>query len=367
MAWQSGGLKDIEVLLEVFVLPDFNAVVIPLRINDPIVIDKEEVESLFVERGAVAIQFSKPPYPKDVLRDIEALCKVHRESLEVRFYGHYSTDFDCSVLLEVPSAMNVSVDCMQKARNIEIFSEMKSLKKLSLGVDEMNFPEILALPSLQALEELRIGETKAHPVRLGPLAQYQHLRNLSIAGQSKGIEKLGLSSSIEELYLNQIKKNVALDFITKMSGLRSLRLLLGGRPNIYEVKHQTLTKLEIVRVMGFETISLDSFPLLEELKIEDQIRLKSINFSAAGPNLRQVWLLNCKSLDSLGGFAELSKLEHIRISRTALDFDQLISVGIPKSLHVFAFYDRSNTKTKSIRSRLDKMGYLEYTRNGKTA
>jgi hypothetical protein len=244
---------------------------------------------------------------------------------------------------------------------------MRGLKKLSLGIDEMNFPEVLALPSLRGLEELRLGETEAHPVGLAPLAEYQQLRSLSIAGQSKGIESLGLSSSVEELFLNRIKKNVGLEFINKMSGLRALTLLLGGRSDIHEVKHQSLSKLAVIRVMGFETISLECFPRLEELKIEDQIRLKSINFSATAPNLRQVWLLNCKSLESLGGFAELPKLEHLRISRTALDFDKLISGGIPSTLRVFAFYDRSNPRTKAIRSRLDKLGYLEYSWSGKTA
>jgi hypothetical protein len=46
---------------------------IPLRITDPVAIDLDHVTSLFSERGAVAIQFSKPPYPKEVLRDIEGI------------------------------------------------------------------------------------------------------------------------------------------------------------------------------------------------------------------------------------------------------------------------------------------------------
>ena len=334
---------------------------IPLRVTDPVAIDNEHVKSLFAERGAVAIQFSKPPYSKAVLRDIDALCKVHKEALEVRFYGHYSVDFDCAVLREVPSAMNVSIDCMQKAHNVDVLGEMGSLKMLSLGIDEMNFPNVLALPSLQGLVELRLGETKAHPVALDPLAQYKELRSLTIAGQSKGIEHLGLSPSVQELYLSRIKKSVGLEFTNAMSGLRSLRILLGGRSDIHEVKHPTLKKLEVVRVMGFETIRLDSFPSLEELKIEDQIRLRSIDFTGTASNLREVWLLNCKSLDSLDGFAELPRIEHLRASRTALDFDKLVGGGIPNTLRIFAFYDRSNSKTKAIRCRLDKLGYKEYS------
>jgi hypothetical protein len=113
--------------------------------------------------------------------------------------------------------------------------------------------------------------------------------------------------------------------------------------------------------MGFESLSLNSFPSLEELQIEDQIRLKNIDFSEASSNLKKILLLNCKTLDSISGFVNLHGLEHIRISKTAIDFDRLIKNGVPKKLKIFAFYDRTvdNPKSKAIRSRLDKMGYTD--------
>jgi hypothetical protein len=263
--------------------------------------------------------------------------------------------------------MNVSIDCMRKAHNFEVLGEMGCLRILSLGVDEMDFPGILALPSLQGLEELRLGETKSHPVNLDPLAAYRKLRHLTIAAQTKEIEKIVHSSSIETLGLCMIKKNVRLEFLNQMNGLRSLTLVLGGRSNIHEVKHHALTKLAVIRVMGFEAISLKNFPALEELKIEDQIRLKNINMIGAAKQLRKVSLLNCKSLDSLNGFSELPGLEHLRIAKTALDFDKLINDGIPSTLRIFAFYDRSKPKTKSIRARLDKLGYKEFSWSGTAA
>jgi protein phosphatase 1 regulatory subunit 7 len=185
------------------------------------------------------------------------------------------------------------------------------------------------------------------------------LRDLGIAGHSNGIDCLRVIPGLEELSLNGIKKNVKLDFVSKMKALKSLSFLLGGRSDISEIKHESLKRLEIIRVLGFETISLGDFPVLEELQIEDKIRLKTIDFPESSRKLRQILLLNCKALDSVTGFLNLQGLEHLRIFRTALDFDRLIENDIPSKLRIFAFYDPSKAKTKTIRARLDKLGYTD--------
>jgi hypothetical protein len=91
----------------------------------------------------------------------------------VRFYSHYS-GFDFSTLRNLPSVVNLSVDCLRgNANNIEVLGELENLKILSLGIDKMDFPEILALPKLRKLEELRLGPTDRHPIQLSPLADIQ--------------------------------------------------------------------------------------------------------------------------------------------------------------------------------------------------
>jgi len=334
---------------------------IPLRINDPSIIDGGQVAELFAERGAVCIQFSKPGCSREILAAINTLCLQYRESLEVRFYGHYATSFDFTALREIPNVMNLSVDCLQRATNVEILGELENLKMLSIGIDEMDFPEILSLPRLRNLEELRLGPTNRHPIQLSPLAEYTKLRDLGIVGHSKGIDCLQAIPCLEELRLNGIKKNVKLGFVSKLRALKSLSFLLGGRSEISEIQHEGLKKLAVIRVMGFESLSLSSFPSLEDLQIEDQIRVKNIEFPESSQHLKKLWLLNCKKLDSISGFLNLHALEELRISRTALDFDRLIENGIPSNLKIFAFYHSSNTKTKFIRARLDELGYKEYS------
>ncbi len=140
---------------------------------------------------------------------------------------------------------------------------------------------------------------------------------------------------------------------------RYLRLILGGRSNIDDAAHDSLLRLEIVRVLGIERIDPSLFPNLEGLLIEDQIRLESLVFRGSNPMLKMLQLINCKALKVLSGLAPLEQLEHLRISKTALNVDTLIADGLPPSLKVFGFYTGKNKENHVIRERLDACGFRE--------
>ena len=102
------------------------------------------------------------------------------------------------------------------------------------------------------------------------------------------------------LSLGHISKKQKLGFVSKIRSLRRLVIILGGREDISEIQHDSLEELEILRVLGFNNIeSVDSFPSLRSLAIEDQIRLESIRFSPSNRNLESLRIFNCKN-----GFTE---------------------------------------------------------------
>ncbi len=99
----------------------------------------EAAESGAIEAGASALsrgsnavlQFYAPPYPDDLLIEINRLCAVHGERLQVRFYGHYQDAFDFEVLATVPKVVNLATDCLQRAVNVQALGQLRSLRRLS--------------------------------------------------------------------------------------------------------------------------------------------------------------------------------------------------------------------------------------------
>jgi protein phosphatase 1 regulatory subunit 7 len=332
------------------------------RVNNPSLTDLDSIGELIETHRLVTLQYSAPLYSSEILARIDSLCRKHSEKLEVRFYGHYGDFFDCATLLEIPSVQNLLVDCLQTASNLGAIKTLKNLKTLSLGVDEMKDAEFLHAPNLKNLTELRLGETKHEKVDLRPLATFVDLKYLHLSGQSNHIECLGGMRKLETLSLGQTKKNVDLEFVNSIASLSFLRLILGGRSGISEVKHENLKRLEIIRVLGFEHFDPAAFPKLKELQIEDEIRFKNLTFAGNNENLESLWILNCKTFNSLTGLRHLKNLSHLRIARADLAFDPLIKEGLPSQLKIFGFYSKKASETKRIRKQLDAKGYKEFSR-----
>jgi protein phosphatase 1 regulatory subunit 7 len=141
---------------------------------------------------------------------------------------------------------------------------------------------------------------------------------------------------------------------------RRLVLILGGRESVSEIEHDLLEELEILRVLGFNNIdSLDRFPGLRLLAIEDQIRLENIRFGPSNGNLESLRIFNCKSLRSLDGLGHLGQLKSIRIGTTALSINSILQQRLAASLEVFAFYTGRVKENAAIRKKLDALGYRE--------
>ena len=160
--------------------------------------------------------------------------------------------FDCTTLLHLPSVENLLVDCINEAANLDIIKTLENLKTLSLGVHEMKDPDFLDAPNFKNLTELRLGDTRHETIDLLPIAPiHKKLKYLHLTGQSKHIEYLAKLTKLEKISLGQMKKSVKLDFVNSISTLKFLRLILGGRSGVSEVKHENLEKIGDYQGAGF--------------------------------------------------------------------------------------------------------------------
>jgi protein phosphatase 1 regulatory subunit 7 len=330
------------------------------RITDPDSIRPDELRSRHEAGEEVIVQFSKPCYSVAMLGQLNELCRHFEDRFKVRFYGHYKEGFDCASLQHLPSVRSLSIDSLQAVHNHEAIFLLKNLREFHVGIFLLDFPRFFEAENLRKLRTLFIGETKKKNFDLSLLSKYLQLDRLLIAGHTKNIEAVGSLKSLSWLSLNAVSSSAKLGFVNSLDGLRSLDLILGGRKNINEIEHPRLERLRVIRVLGFDAFDAAKFPQLQELQIEDQIRLNALEFSSTNGELRRILLLNCKELISVSGLRILPRLYEIRIAMTGVDIDELLSAGLPQTLQIFAFYTRKSIVDRNIRKRLDELGYGEF-------
>ena len=108
--------------------------------------------------GEAVLQFADLPYPRELLDSINGLCREFGQRLEVRFYGHYGSEFDFGVLEAIPDVANLATDCLQRATNVETLRSLTQLRQLSFGVYEYESTDLLDLLDPSRVQELSLGE-----------------------------------------------------------------------------------------------------------------------------------------------------------------------------------------------------------------
>ena len=331
------------------------------RINNPQSIKKEEIEAIIADGKSPVIQFSASGYSLSLLKKIDNLCKIFGQELEVRFYGHYGGAFDAKVLCHLPNVKNLSVDCLQRIENHEEIGKLQDLKSLSFEVYYFEDKEVLSKLNLKSLHRLVIGENHKKNIDLLYLSQCELLEELYVVGHTKNINVLAALPKLKKLSLGSIGKKQNLLFVNKIDALESLMLILGGRESFEEVNNSNLKKIEIIRVRGLEELGdLSRFPKLSYLQIEEQIKIRELDFSNPLLNLTDFKILTCKSLSRLNGMSQLKNLSHLRIYATDIEINDMLSQALPKSLTVFAFYTGKVKKDREIREILDSKGFSEF-------
>lgn len=331
------------------------------RIEAPSTIDRNQICKEIAGGNRVIVQYSKPTYTSRDLSKLNELCEELGTDVEVRFYGHYGRSFDAAVLQWLPKVQALSVDCLQDIDNPRFLFQLENLRHFSFGVYNWIDPDLLKLMQLGFVERFEVNPTCRSNIDLSPLQNCAGINHVYIAGQTAGLERIGGLPALKILSLSSIPKAKSLGFLSEIQSLQRLSLRLGGRQSISEVWHPSLECLEIVRVRGFNSLgSLESFPSLRELVIEDQIQLAEIVVTSECKCLERIHLLNCKTLRDLRGLKNAVNLKHLRIGRTALSISSLLSEGLPDSLEVFGFYTGKQAENREIRRKLDSLGYAEW-------
>jgi len=309
----------------------------------------------------VIVQFSKGCYSAQQLTLLNQLAKNHGRSFEIRFYGHYSEVFDASVLQWIPDAQCVSIDCLMKASNLEALSKIQTLVELSLGVFELEDPDILCFCNSPSLKVLSLGDARKCNIDFRHISKCVDLERIHTTGHTRHISTICSLPLLRDLSLSSIKKNDDIEFVSSIPTLKTLRLILGGRASIAQLASTQLESLEISRVQGLEDIGdLGRFENLERMLIRDQIRLANIK---VGPNSRLIDMniVNCKTLETIAGIGELKALSSLQVYKTAIDYEKLVTGSMPSSLKAFAFYTGKSKRDAEIRMDLEKRGFHEHT------
>jgi protein phosphatase 1 regulatory subunit 7 len=328
-----------------------------IRIHNPAIIDRALIEQELSTGKEVILQFSDKIYTDRMLADIDELCAKHDEQLCIRFYGHDSKQFDCKNVLKLPNVKALYIDCMQRAKNINTLVQLLKLRSLGLGIYELRDTEILGSVNFANFKQLTLASTKTNKINLSYLSNYKHLESLTLGENTKNIEALSELSSLKYLSLHSIKK-APLAFINRLTQLKELHLILGGRENIWEIGENPIETLSIIQVRGFNDFSnLSNFSKLRSLRIENQIQLSGIHFDVPFSELSDLKLLNCKKLASITGLENLPSLSSLIIYGTAVDFDQFMQQELPKKLSYLGFYTGKVKVDAAIKSILAERGY----------
>ncbi|RKR81174.1 hypothetical protein BDD43_1318 [Mucilaginibacter gracilis] len=328
------------------------------RIQNPAKIDRDFIDRLLKTGYKVIVQFSDRLYTDKILEELNELCLKYDENFNIRFYGHHSNSFDCSIVDKIPFVKSLNVDCITNAQHIEALTKPLHLKQFWLGVYELKDTEILQADNFKKLTSLGIADTKTKALNLKYLSDFKNLTSLLIAKHTKNIDAVGELKGLTNLNLNSISK-VPLNFVNNLKQLKRLRILLGGRDNINEIHNNAIEQLELIWIRGLNELNnLDRFSKLKSLHIEDQIRLSRLDFDNVINELTDIKILNCKTFSAVTGLEKLPALSHMRIYGTAIDFESFVKQEFPKSLEILAFYTGKKID-KEIKLRLETMGYVD--------
>jgi hypothetical protein len=331
-------------------------------ITDPETISQSLISEVQtdVARGLMSVvQFSRPCYPTSSLIKLNELARTFGTGLQIRFFGHYDDGFDAATLRFLPEVRNLAVDCLRSIRNAEVIAELPSVEILSFEAFEFDAGDLTSFINLKNLKCLALRTNRKRNFDLQTLEQAIQLQELDIESHTKNLECLATLKRVARLTLRSCPAKASLAFVSEMDDLASLKLILGGRPDIADVESDTLQRLEIIRVKGLRTLEkLERFSSLRSIRVEDQIQLKSFDISTL--SLRQIIIAKCKTLADLHGLDAQNELEEIFIAHTALPVDALLEQTWPPSLRCLGLFGYSNKWNAYARDRISQLGYSLY-------
>ena len=284
--------------------------------QDAATASREKIREVIESARTPVLQFSGPPESR-TLRRVDDFCGEFGAALQIRFFGFAWKAFDTDLLRQLPNAANLSIDTLRAITDFRPIAELRKLTCLRFGVFEHPDGAFLEQLDLARLTHLTLGENKRRNFDLRPLAAATSLETLFIQGHHRGVEAISRLPRLADLSLSGFPGRHDLAFLNELAALRSFLLILGSRTSIAEFTHAGLHKLRIVWVRLLEDLGpLARFASLDELAIEDQLRLASLDLS--GLALRRLTVSNCKNLARIVGLEEQTGLAELSVDKAGL-------------------------------------------------
>ena len=320
----------------------------------------KEIRELVSDQDIEVLQTSSPVDVESWKRINYSLIPI-RPDIEIRIYGHYSSECDLSILANIPDVQKLSVDCLRRATNIEVVSTLKNLKSLSIGIYNLENLEFLkGIPS--ALKTLFIGTTKSKKPDLKYLDRFVDLEELYIEGQNKNIDVIGQLSSLRKLVLRSTTPK-DISFIRKLKNLWSLDIKLGGIKDPKPLEGlENIRYFELWLVKGLSDISvISSLVGLEFLFLQALRNVIALPNTSNLVNLRRIYIDTMKGLKDVSGILKSPSLEEfIHVCAQNMQPEQYTELLKLPTLKKALFGFGSEKKNKAIEELMQKNGIEKY-------
>ena len=281
--------------------------------QDALSASSAEIRKVIQSGRTPVLQFIAAP-EVTTLQRMDAFCREFGPDLQIRFFGFGWREFDTSLLRHLPNVANLSIDTLRTISDFGPVADLPRLTRLRFDVHEHPDGSFLKQLKLPQFTHLTLGENKRRNFDLSPLAAAISLERLFVQGHDRGVEAISGLPHLADVSLSGFPKRHDLAFLNDLAAMRSLLLILGSRASISEFTHPELRKLSIVWVRQLEDLGpLRRFSRLEDLTIEDQLRLSSLD--VGGLNLRRLTINNCKGLKQLVGLEAQTRLEHLDVPK----------------------------------------------------
>ena len=287
----------------------------------------------------------------------EHFCPV-RPDVELRVYGHYSSECDLSFARLLPNVRHFAADCLMRSTGVEVLAELRSLESLSLGIFELIDFSVLERLS-PGLTSLSLGATRSKRPTLAPLSKFRSLRVLSLEGQSKDIEVLSELPELEDLTLRSIT-TPDLQYLGLLPKLWSLDIKLGGIRSFVGIEgKESIRYLELWQLRDLRSIDVvGTLPGLQNLFLQSLPHVESFPVLTGSIALRRIVVENLKGLRDLTALETAPVLEEFALldGRKQTPEQLLPALNNPRVRRISAFLgsDRKNREFSHLREEYGK-------------